>query len=91
MAALWDGTFRLGWEFWSINDLTSVKFEPHVTYGDTSLNHFKWIYNLRISYPDEDILLATADVKACHRQPKLHPDIIGAFAFLIDSILFLPV
>ena len=87
---VWDGSFRLRWQFLSINDLTDMEHEPTITYGVTSKNHFTWIYNLRISYPTSEILLATADVKACHRQPKLHPDIIGAFAFLIDEILYLP-
>jgi hypothetical protein len=66
--------------------------EPKITYGEMSKNHLTWIYNLRISYPDSEIILqvAPADVKACHHQPKLHPGTIGAFTFLINDILFLP-
>ena len=87
---VWDGSFRLRWQFLSINDLTNMENEPEITYGETSKNHFTWIYNLLILYPNSEIILATADVKACHHQPKLRPDIIEDFAFLIDEILFLP-
>ena len=48
----------------------------------------KW--NLRISYPTEEIYLWDDDVAGAHRIPKYHPAIASAFIFAIMQYLFLP-
>ena len=88
---VWDGTFRLDERFWSINQMTETEEEPHITYGGSTERHLTWIYNLRISYPKRDILLLECDVKSCHRQCKLHPDIAGGFSFIVGQLLYVPV
>ncbi len=44
------------------------------------------IYNMRISYPNERILIALADIKACFWFARIHADLTGAFGFLADDI-----
>ena len=88
---VWDGSFRIAWNFWSINDMTNTDDEPEISYGTTAKDQWTWIYNLRITYPKREIYLGEADVKACHRQPKLHLDIVGAFCFVIGDILMIPI
>jgi hypothetical protein len=38
-------------------------------------------FNLRLSYPDDD-------VKSCFRQVKHHPDVAGAFSYILADYLF---
>ena len=47
------------------------------------------IYNLRITYPKQDILVAAPDIKACFRWLKNHCDIAGACSYVIGIILWI--
>ena len=47
------------------------------------------IWNLRITYPLRDIILHANDVKSCFRQLKHHPDVMGAFSYIIAGVLYL--
>ena len=49
------------------------------------------VYNLRISYPNNDIVIHVNDVKSCFRQIKHHPDIVGAFSYVLSKYLFFQV
>ena len=46
---------------------------------------------MRVSYPELPILLALADIKACFRFPRIHPDLTGAFGFLATNLYFLAI
>ena len=46
---------------------------------------------MRVSYPEVSILLALADIKAFFRFPRIHPDLTGAFGFLISNLFCLVV
>ena len=48
-------------------------------------------YNLRISYPDEDIVVHANDIKSCFRQIKHHPNVAGAFSYILADYLFLQI
>ncbi|KAL7523311.1 hypothetical protein ACHAXR_000887, partial [Thalassiosira sp. AJA248-18] len=47
------------------------------------------IWRLRIQYPLRDIILHANDVKSCFRQIKHHPDVMGAFSYIIAETLYL--
>ena len=47
------------------------------------------IWRLRITYPLRDIILHANDVKSCFRQIKHHPDVMGAFSYVIAETLYL--
>ena len=47
------------------------------------------IYNWRISFPNEDILLAIADIKTCFCFPQIHADFAGAFGFQAQGMFLL--
>ena len=82
---VWDGsTKRLPTDV-VLNEHTSIQDEAAITFGDTKMLFYTDIYNLRITYPDDNILLALADVKACFRFGRIHPDLTGAFGFLADG------
>ena len=48
-------------------------------------------YNLRLSYPDIDIVFHANDVKSCFCQIKHHPDVAGAFLYILADYLFFQV
>ena len=54
------------------------------------MRHLQWIWNLRISYPDIDILLWDDDASGAFRNTKYHPDVCLAFAFRISNMMCVP-
>lgn len=52
-------------------------------------NFLVHIWNLCITFPDHNIAFHANNVKSCFRQLKHHPNDVGAFAFLINTILIL--
>ena len=88
---VWDGTTKMSPLDIVLNEYTPIDNEPEVNFG-TAKHDFYWlIYNLRISYPNTPILLALADIKACFRFPRIHPDLTGAFGFLVGNLYCLAV
>ncbi len=83
---VWDGSTKRTPTDIVLNELTSVMDEAAITFGDTKMRFYTDVYNLRISHPDEPILLALTDVKACFRFGRIHPDLTGAFGFLADNL-----
>jgi len=78
---VWDGSTKRTPTDVVLNDLTSVQDEAAITFGDTKMLFYTDVYNLRITYPEDRIWLALADVKACFRFGRIHPDLTGAFGF----------
>ena len=68
---------------------TAQGSELKCAFGDVPTRLLQRIYNLRITYPSLDIIIHASDVKSCFRQLKHHPDVMGAFAYIIHDILFL--
>ena len=46
------------------------------------------VHNLWITYPDRNIMAHTNDVKSCFHQIKHHPDVVGAFSYILAEYLF---
>eukprot|EP00957_Ditylum_brightwellii_P020682 1559568-Ditylum_brightwellii.AAC.1 len=72
---VFDGSIKLKLDSKHINSMAHVKFEPEVTFGHSLPKHLIRIWNLRISCPDDDILLWDDDATGAFRQCKFHPDI----------------
>ena len=74
-----------------INMMTSTAdgTELDCEFGDVLNRLLTRIWNLRITYPDKDIILHANDVKSCFRQLKHHPDVMGAFSYILGEYLFL--
>ena len=81
---VWDGSTKRTAMDVVMNEITTLEDEAEITFGDVKLLFYAYLYNMRISYPNADILLAMADVKACFRFPRMRPDLAGAFGFLAD-------
>ena len=87
---IWDGSHLIFYYSVCVNMLMDQALEPRLMYGTSWDRHLRRIWNLRITYPDEEILLMDDDVKGAFRHPKYHPDIAAIFAFIILSKLFIP-
>lgn len=82
---IFDASKRYNPELTPINMMTSTPHgsEEICTFGRVREEIYTRLYNLRISYPDEVIVVHANDMKSAFRQIKLHPDIMGAFSFII--------
>lgn len=85
----WNGTGKRTADDFAMNDVTPTDNEAEVTFGSTWRDFLVWLYNIRVSYPDSDILLGMADIKACFRYPRIAPDLVGAFGFMAMNLYFL--
>ena len=65
--------------------------EPEVVYGDAFMLNLAYIWNLRISYPSEELYLFNDDVKGGFRHSKYHPDVARVFGFFFSSYFMIPI
>ena len=84
----WDGTTKSKAYEITMNEITPRDEEADITFGHIYMSFLIWIWNMRISYPDEDILLAFVDISSCFRWPRIFPCLIGAFGFIIGPLFF---
>ena len=83
---IWDGTTIKHAEMLSMNRAyDAMQHEAEITFGQTLPKFCQYLWNARISHPDEDILLAFVDISSCFRFPRIHPDLVGAFGFVFDE------
>jgi hypothetical protein len=63
--------------------------EEPCLFGSVKEEILSRIYSLRADNPTADIVTHANDIKSAFRQIKLHPDIMGAFSYIIADQLFL--
>jgi hypothetical protein len=85
---IWDGKTKLFPKETTMNEATPIEHETPVMFGIVYMTFITWIWNMRISYPDEDILLAFMDISSCFRFPRIFADLAGAFGFVIGDLFF---
>ncbi len=88
---IFDAAYRHDADSIPINMMTADADETELAchFGDVMLRLLTRIWNLRITYPLRDIIIHANDVKSCFRQLKHHPDIMGAFSYILGEFLFL--
>jgi len=70
-------------------DTQPMELEMEITFGTAFTDLCIWIWNLRISYPDEDIFLAFLDIfSSCFCFPRIFPDLVGALGFIVGPIFY---
>ena len=84
---IWDGSTCMFWYKTSMNMAALMELEMEITFGTAFTDLCIWIWNLRISYPDEDIFLAFLDISSCFRFPRIFPDLVRAFRFFVGPTL----
>ncbi len=75
--------------FWyetSMNTATPMELKMEITFGTAFTDLCIWIWNLQIFYPNEDIFVAFLDISSCFRFPRIFPDLVRAFGFIVGPI-----
>ncbi len=85
---IWDGLTRMFWYETSMNMVTPMELKMEITFGTAFTNLCIWIWNFQISYPKEDKLLAFLDISSCFCFPRIFPDLVGAFSFIVGPIFY---
>ena len=86
---VWDGsTMITSWDK-VMNEITSTELEAEITFGNVEQLFLRHLYNLQVTYPNLEIFITMADIKACFRFPRICPDLAGAFGFFPDGFYFL--
>ena len=85
---VWDASTKRFIEDFVLNEHTPTDYEAEVTFGLVYRRFKILLFNMRVSFPDVDILLALADIKACFRYPRMHADVTGAFGFMANDMVY---
>jgi hypothetical protein len=86
---IFDSSFRPNPGAMAINDLTSKHTEPEIVFPQAWILYLTWIWNLRITYPREELYLGDDDVSGAFRQVKYNPNLVAMHAFLVFGVLFM--
>ena len=87
---VFDASFLLSLISRPFNHRINMDDEPEIIFGEAWTKFLTWIYNLRITYPENEIYLFDDDVASAFRQPKYHPNVISGKAYRIGPYLFVP-
>jgi hypothetical protein len=71
-----------------LNQVTPTKNKATIDFGMAKTKLLTNIYNWRISFPDEVIYLALANITACFCFPRIPANIAGAFGFIAEAFYF---
>ena len=71
-----------------MNEVTPTDNKADITFGYVYLAFQIWIWNLRITFPNEEILLAFIDISSCFCWPRIFPCLVGAFGFMIGPLFY---
>ena len=73
-----------------LQDETHLDENPPVYYGTAFKTMLRWIWNLRIDHPREDILLATNDISAAFHRILYNCGMAVCFSVVFDKYLAVP-
>jgi hypothetical protein len=85
---IWHGLTCMFWYKTSMNMVTPMELEMEITFGTAFTDLCIWIWNLRISYPKKDIFLAFLDISSCFPFPRIFPNLVEAFGFIVGPIFY---
>ena len=74
----------------NIDMMLNQEDEPKSMHGTVFIRQLTQIWNMRISFPLEELYLFDIDIKGAFRYSKYHPDIAPAFSFIINKLLHAP-
>ena len=80
---VWDGKIKMAPHDITMNEMIDTTNEAEITFGYIYMAFLIWLWNMRITFPFLEILLATIDISSCYRFLRFFADVIGAFGFVI--------
>lgn len=82
-----DASFHPEVDSMGINDWTSKNDELPVIFPASETAYFRELYNLRITYPRDELVQGDDDVQGAFKHLRISPNLVGMHAFLFDSNL----
>ena len=83
-----DESFHPKLDSMAVNDWTDKRTEPDIIFPESFMKFLTWIWNLRITYPDQEIYIGDDDVSGAFRHAKWNPNVIGMHSFMLLGFLF---
>jgi hypothetical protein len=84
---IFDSSFRPAPSSMAINDWVDKANEPAIHFPLSFMKLCIWLYNVRISYPDEEIYLVDDDVSGAFRHAKYHPNLVVLHACILFGFI----
>ena len=84
---IFDSSFRPQVYCHAINDWTNKVFEPELVFAASFKQFLVYLYNLRITYPTEELYLGDDDCAGAFRQNKYHPNVVAMHCYQVDGVL----
>ena len=66
----------------AINDWTDKSTEPPLFFASSFLNYLTWIWNLRITYPTQEIFLGDDDIGGAFHHNKYNPQLVAMHSYM---------
>ena len=71
-----------------LNHESSTDSKAVINFGQAKTRLLIIICNWRVSYPNETIYLALANITACFRFLRISANVMGAFGFMAEDLYF---
>jgi hypothetical protein len=84
---IFDSSFRPVPSSMAINDWVDKANEPAIHFPLSFMKLCIWLYNLRISYPNEEIYLVDDDVSGAFRHAKYNPNLVVLHACILFGFI----
>ena len=84
---IFDSSFRPNVSNFAINDWTSKTTEPELVFPTAFVNFLVFVWNLRITYPHEEIYPCDDDVSGAFRHCKYHPNLVAMHSYFIAGVM----
>jgi len=85
---IYDASFHPTLMSETINDWTNKENEPPLEFPATFQTFITWIWNMRISYPDEEIYPLDDDITAAFRTLSWHPNLVSMHGLMVLGLLW---
>jgi hypothetical protein len=83
-----DASFRPNVNAHAVNDWVDMQAtEPTLTFMTSPMRFMVWVYNARITYPNEEVLVGDDDVSGAFRLLKNHPDLVAMLSFVALDLM----
>ena len=84
---IFDSSFRPTPSSHGINDWTTKETEPPLHFAESFMNYLVWLYNMRITYPNQEIYLGDDDISGAFRHMKYNPNLVGMHSCVLSGYL----
>jgi len=85
---IYDASFHPKLTSETINDWTNKENEPPLEFPATFQKFITWIWNMRISHPDEEIYPLDDDITAAFRTLSWHPNLVSMHGLMVLGLLW---